>query len=227
MPGPVEVLLCLFVSDRLVRFQGFMLLALVGLAIMLASCGPAASPVAPTPAPVARALDLTPATVEPDLSPSETLTLAASATPRPAPSVTPSEVPSAAPSATPSQAPSATPSATVTATPRPATPTLDAVRLALRPVADKLAQPVFVTHAGDGSGRLFVVEKPGLIRILEGGRVLATPFLDIRDRVGSSSSEQGLLGLAFAPNYAGSGHFFVNYTDLNGRYGGRALRSDG
>lgn len=88
--------------------------------------------------------------------------------------------------------------------------------MVLRPIAGNLAQPLFVTHAGDGSGRLFLVEKPGVIRLLEGGRILDTPFLDIRDRVGSRSSEQGLLGLAFAPDYASSDHFFVNYTDLKG-----------
>ncbi|MGB8982004.1 MAG: PQQ-dependent sugar dehydrogenase, partial [Anaerolineales bacterium] len=68
----------------------------------------------------------------------------------------------------------------------------------------------------DGSGRLFVIEKAGRIRIIENNQLLATPFLDVTDRVGSSSNEQGLLGLAFHPRYAENGRFFVNYTDLNG-----------
>jgi glucose/arabinose dehydrogenase len=68
----------------------------------------------------------------------------------------------------------------------------------------------------DGSGRLFVVEKAGRIRILENDQLVQTPFLDITDRVGSNGNEQGLLGLAFHPGYQQNGRFFVNYTDLNG-----------
>jgi glucose/arabinose dehydrogenase len=63
---------------------------------------------------------------------------------------------------------------------------------------------------------LFVVEKAGTIRIIQDGAVIETPFLDITDRVGSGAYEQGLLGLAFAPNYAESGLFYVNYTYLDG-----------
>lgn len=92
----------------------------------------------------------------------------------------------------------------------------DTLKLALRPVAGGLRNPLYVTHAGDGSGRLFVVERPGVIRVIADGRLAETPFLDIRDRVGSSGSEQGLLGLAFAPDYSRGGHFFVNYTDRRG-----------
>ncbi len=84
-------------------------------------------------------------------------------------------------------------------------------------VASGLSQPVDIKHAGDNSGRLFIVEQSGRIRILSGGQILSTPFLDITDRVvGSSEGEQGLLGLAFHPNYAANGLFYVNYTDLNG-----------
>src|SRR5512138_1341252 len=68
----------------------------------------------------------------------------------------------------------------------------------------------------DGSGRLFVVEKAGRIRILQNGQLIDQPFLDITDRVGSSGNEQGLLGLAFHPQYKENGRFFVNYTDNNG-----------
>ena len=68
----------------------------------------------------------------------------------------------------------------------------------------------------DGSGRLFVIEKVGRIRILQNGQLVQTPFLDITDRVGSSSNEQGLLGLAFHPSYAQNGRFFVNYTNKSG-----------
>lgn len=68
----------------------------------------------------------------------------------------------------------------------------------------------------NGSGRLFVIEKAGRIRIIENDQLLETPFLDITDRVGSEGNEQGLLGLAFHPGYSENGRFFVNYTDRNG-----------
>ena len=86
----------------------------------------------------------------------------------------------------------------------------------LVPVASQLQQPVFAGHAGDGSGRLFVVEKAGTIRILQDGALLPQPFLDISDRVNSASGERGLLGLAFPPDFAQTGYFFVNYTDADG-----------
>ncbi len=81
-------------------------------------------------------------------------------------------------------------------------------------IASGLARPD--TLSVDGSGRLFVIEKPGRIRIIQNGQLLDQPFLDISNRVGSSGNEQGLLGLAFHPNYSQNGRFFVNYTDNNG-----------
>ncbi|UCF60316.1 MAG: PQQ-dependent sugar dehydrogenase [Anaerolineaceae bacterium] len=81
-------------------------------------------------------------------------------------------------------------------------------------VVSGLEKPVDVQHAGDD--RLFVVEQTGVIRVLENGAFLSEPFLDLRDFVGASGSEQGLLGLAFHPNYAENGLFFVNYTDVRG-----------
>lgn len=84
------------------------------------------------------------------------------------------------------------------------------------PVVTGLEQPVDLQNAGDGSGRLFVLEKPGRIRIIANGLTLPDPFLDIRDRVGDAGLEQGLLGLAFHPDYAQTGYFYVNYTDVNG-----------
>lgn len=88
--------------------------------------------------------------------------------------------------------------------------------LVLEPVVEGLTRPVFVTHAGDGSGRLFILEQPGRIRIWQDGVLLETPFLDLEAQINDSGNEQGLLGLAFAPNYVESGYFFVNYTDLEG-----------
>jgi glucose/arabinose dehydrogenase len=81
-------------------------------------------------------------------------------------------------------------------------------------VVSGLEKPVDLQHAGDD--RLFVVEQLGVIRVLEAGEFLTEPFLDLRDFVDASGSEQGLLGLAFHPNYVENGQFFVNYTDARG-----------
>ncbi len=78
-------------------------------------------------------------------------------------------------------------------------------------VTQKLEQPVYLTHAGDGSSRLFAVEQPGRIRILQEQTMLPDAFLDITGRV-LSGGERGLLGLAFHPDYRRNGRFFVNYT---------------
>ncbi|GAB4471483.1 MAG: PQQ-dependent sugar dehydrogenase [Anaerolineales bacterium] len=83
-------------------------------------------------------------------------------------------------------------------------------------VARRLNAPVGIGYPRDGSGRLFILEQEGIIRLWQNGELSATPFLDIRDRVGSQGSEQGLLGIAFHPRYAENGYFFVNYTDRNG-----------
>ena len=80
------------------------------------------------------------------------------------------------------------------------------------PVADGYKKPLLLTHAGDGSGRLFVVEQAGRIRIVGQD----APFLDISDRITSQGFEQGLLGLAFDPDFVSNGLFYVNYTDRSG-----------
>ncbi len=76
-------------------------------------------------------------------------------------------------------------------------------------------KPLHITNANDGSGRLFVTEQEGLIRILEDGVILSTPFLDIQERV-SCCDERGLLAVAFPPGSNPKSHFYVNYTDSNG-----------
>jgi glucose/arabinose dehydrogenase len=91
-----------------------------------------------------------------------------------------------------------------------------ATALRLEPLATGLEQPLFVTGAGTGSDRLFVVEKPGRIQIVEAGRVLAPPFLDITDVVNDAAGERGLLGLAFHPDYESNDFFYVDYTDAEG-----------
>jgi glucose/arabinose dehydrogenase len=92
----------------------------------------------------------------------------------------------------------------------------DQVRVRLEPVYSGFQLPVFLTHAGDGSGRSFVVEKTGRIWVIEGGEVQPTPFLDVSGKITTGGNEQGLLGMAFAPDFAESGHFFINYTDRQG-----------
>ena len=80
----------------------------------------------------------------------------------------------------------------------------------------RISSPIGITHAGNNSNALFVIEQSGTIRILVDGQLLPNPFLDIQAKVGAGGNEQGLLGLAFHPNYNQNGAFFVNYTDLEG-----------
>ncbi|HVR77144.1 MAG TPA: PQQ-dependent sugar dehydrogenase [Acidimicrobiia bacterium] len=87
----------------------------------------------------------------------------------------------------------------------------------LQTVAEGLRQPTVLT-APVGDERLFVVERVGVIRILDPDRrLLDAAFLDISDRVLANGIEQGLLGLTFHPDYASNGRFFVYYTDRDGR----------
>jgi hypothetical protein len=80
----------------------------------------------------------------------------------------------------------------------------------------RFEEPVHVS-APNGDSRLFVVERKGRVRIVENGRPLARPFLDISQRVSSAGLEEGLLSIAFAPDYARSGRFYVDYTDRSQR----------
>jgi glucose/arabinose dehydrogenase len=97
------------------------------------------------------------------------------------------------------------------------TPVIDgsALGLKLQRVADGLAYPTSVTHAGDGSGRLFVTEQPGTVRVVKNGAMAPVPFLDITPQVGCCG-EQGLLSIAFHPDFAVNGYFYVYYTDKDG-----------
>ena len=86
------------------------------------------------------------------------------------------------------------------------------VTLALDSIVTGLSLPVFVTDAGDGSNRLFIVEQAGRIRVFQNGSLLGTPFLDVQSRV-TSGGERGLLGIAFHPDYRNNRRFFLNYTN--------------
>jgi glucose/arabinose dehydrogenase len=79
-------------------------------------------------------------------------------------------------------------------------------------VVSGLDKPEDLLNAGDGSGRLFIVEQVGLIRILKDGALLPEPFLDLTQKV-SCCGERGLLGLAFHPKYSENGYFYIDYTE--------------
>tara|TARA_R110000850_G_scaffold150497_1_gene273159 strand:+ start:51268 stop:52629 length:1362 start_codon:yes stop_codon:yes gene_type:complete len=92
--------------------------------------------------------------------------------------------------------------------------TIQSQELELELVASGFDSPLEIKHAGDD--RLFIVEQGGQIKILNSdGSVNTTPFLNISSQV-SSGGERGLLGLAFHPDYASNGFFYVNYTNTNG-----------
>ena len=90
---------------------------------------------------------------------------------------------------------------------------LNGVTIELELVAKGLDSPVGLTHAGDGSGRIFITLQGGKILVVEGNRTRL--FLDISSRI-KSGGERGLLGTAFHPNYVENGFFYVNYTNLSG-----------
>lgn len=101
--------------------------------------------------------------------------------------------------------------------------TASAQTLELESVVSGLTNPVDIAHCGDA--RIFIVERAGVIKILQpGGQVAATPFLDISGPVNSGGGEQGLLGLAFHPQYAQNGFFYVYYCTGSGNGGVRVSR---
>lgn len=94
-------------------------------------------------------------------------------------------------------------------------PVAGAAGLGLRPVARGLDGALQVIQA-PGESRLLVVERGGRVVPIGANGAVGSPWLDIRGRVGTEGMEQGLLGLAFAPDFATSGHFYVDYTDRSG-----------
>jgi glucose/arabinose dehydrogenase len=123
------------------------------------------------------------------------------------PSRTARTSPSVASSA--SAPPTTSPSATSNAVPATS-------EFGLTPVAAGFSAPLFITNANDDSGRLFVVEQSGRIKVVRADRSGAPAlFLDIAERV-TSGGERGLLGLAFSPDFMTDRQLFVDYTDLNG-----------
>lgn len=110
---------------------------------------------------------------------------------------------------------------TVLAATQPVSPMMDepdgpaaiaGLRVELEEVLDGFIQPVHVTNAGDGSGRLFIVERQGRILVAVDGEVQREPFLDIREHVGDWFVEQGLFSIVFHPDFNENGYFYVFYT---------------
>lgn len=204
---------------------------LAGVLVLITACGPLRS----TPS-------LGVATSQPTQAPNVTLTLASGPPTTPIPTSVSLAVPTAtapmpqasptvptveaaplhltevAPSPVPDLADTPQPTPLPTPTPTPPPPAFPPT-VSLEPVLSGFRAPVYVTHAGQDPSepaRLFVVEKEGRIHLMENGSLLPTAFLDITDRVGSENNEQGLLSVAFPPDFAASGIFYVNYTDRGG-----------
>src|SRR6188474_365733 len=163
-------------------------------ALVLAACG---APSQPTPTTTTQPTATARPSGSPGCGPDE-------ATPAATPVCT--QTPSPAVSATPGPTPTSTPAGTASGE----------LRLAFKVYVDGFDALTFAGNAGDGSNRLFALEQVGRIRIVGAdGAVAEQPFLDITDRI-ASGGERGLLGLAFHPDYAANGRFYVDYTDRNG-----------
>ncbi len=201
---------------------------LAGLLVLpvVAACAPA-SPPAPAATPTATlTVEITPAGILTPIVPIQTPPPPTLPLPTTAPVKPPGPPPAAGPVKPQAVAPRDPPPTLTnepmvlepprpaTHTPSPAPPSVPAINLRL--VADGFEQPVYLTHAGDGSGRLFVVERAGKVRVIQNGAVQPNPFLDITGPVQSKGQEQGLLSLAFHPNFPQDRRVYVDYTNNKG-----------
>lgn len=141
------------------------------------------------------------------------------------PSIAPTSVATASPSPSPSPSPTPIPLPTSTPTPDPASGTY---RVVDAYPALRFTQPLLFAPVEDGSGNAVVVERTGRIRIFadRADASVSTVFLDLRSRIFTKGQEQGLLGLAFDPEYATNGYFYVNYTTVDSTVIARYRRSD-
>ncbi len=98
---------------------------------------------------------------------------------------------------------------------RPVAAETAAVSITLTPVASGFDQPIDMAAPNDGSGRLFIVEQTGKIRIWNGSSIVSTPFLDVHSLI-SGGGERGLLSMALHPNFATNRTFYIYYTDTSG-----------
>ena len=103
----------------------------------------------------------------------------------------------------------------IDAPPAPFCQPTNGTSLELVPIVSGLRNPVGMA-APVGDSRLFILEQAGRVRVVKDGNLLATPFLDIEGSINATDEEQGLLGLAFHPQYASNGKFYVYYTDNSG-----------
>lgn len=185
-------------------------LTIVSLVLLAACARPAVRPTATAPSGATQAPTATGAVTASDSSPTLVVgTATAIPTSAPAPTTPPTQPISATAAAAtivPTQAP--------TATAGPTDPPASSAPIAFRLVTDGLNQPVYALPGGPD--RLLVVEKPGVVRVVVAGKIADQPFLDIKDRVGSSGSEQGLLSIALHPQYATNGYVYVDYTNTDG-----------
>src|ERR1700755_1814183 len=86
----------------------------------------------------------------------------------------------------------------------------------LQPFLTNLALPTLIRNANDGTKRLFILQQKGLIRVVQPGETTPTDFMNITSKVSQNGGEQGLLGIAFHPQFATNHFFFVDYTATNG-----------
>jgi glucose/arabinose dehydrogenase len=196
---------------------------IIGLAILGAACSETQPTAVFRPTNSAATATPTPTLAAPTNSPTFEPTAIASPTISPNPEATavasPTSLPPAQSSPTTSPIPpSPTVEPTHTVPPGPTAAAFPPV-IGLEPWLTGFDKPLYLAHAGTQppwDSRVFVVEKAGRIQLVENGQVQAVPFLNIVDRVGSNNSEQGLLSVAFPPDFDSSGMFFVNYTDRRG-----------
>jgi glucose/arabinose dehydrogenase len=155
-------------------------------------------------------------TATPTRTPTSTPTRTATASPTRTPTLTSTATRTA--TLTPTRTPTFTPTRTATRTPTlapTATPTNPWPQIVLANPVAGFSNLVHITHAGDGSGRMFVVEQGGTIRIVRNGTVAPTPFLRMTPTP-KCCGEEGLLSVAFPPGYASKGYFYVYYTNAAG-----------
>ena len=183
--------------------KGYLLILLLLVLQLLAGCNLASSPDATAAAPSLTAEQPSVAITQPGPTPSQALL----ATEQLFSSATPSFLSTHTPTVEVSAISTALPDVQVIPDPREYTWEL---------IVDGLERPVGLVQADDNSGRLFVLEQAGLIRVIANGALQQEPYIDIRSEVGSQGNEQGLLGMAFHPRFAENGYFFINYTDLDG-----------
>lgn len=137
-------------------------------------------------------------------------------------SVSPSITPLTSPAVAPAAETSTQPPPDTATPPLPETPITNAsgfpntADYEWKLIAGGLNRPVDIQPANDSTGRLFIIEKYGVIRVYENGGLLTEPYLNITDRVDDSGNEMGLLGLVFHPDYEQNGFFYVNYTGDRG-----------